>query len=158
MRFLPTSQVMLFLAISLIILLFVVFGLAYFKSIRPDPREQVLHLGWLLSEVNIFEVCTFLAWYDRRDCAIQTIKAGNKLVELPRKLVSVICISSESRDDLILVNVVKLIKVFIFVVVFKKLSFVWVTQIGQLLELVRMWAIRLNNWDRFRGSIRNLIF
>ena len=100
---------------------------------------------------------TLFAWNDGSDSPIQAIEARNELVKLFCKLQSVTCISPKSRKDLILINVVKLVKVFIFVVVFEELTFVRVAKIGQLLEFIDVWAIRLNSRDRLRSPVRCLI-
>ena len=100
---------------------------------------------------------TLLAWNDGSDSPIQPIEARNELVKLFCKLQSVTCISSESRKDLILINVVKFVKIFIFVVVFEELTLVWVAQIGQLLEFIDVRAIRLNSRDRLRSPVSCLI-
>ena len=100
---------------------------------------------------------TLLAWNDGSDSPIQAIEARNELVKLFCKLQSVTCISPESRKDLILINVVKFVKIFIFVVIFEELTLVWVAQIGQLLEFIDVRAIRLNSWDGLRSPIRCLI-
>ena len=93
------------------------------KLLKLVWNKRSFHL-----EVNILDVLILLAWRYLVDLIVEAVKSRVILIDPVGELVSILAISRESPQNQILIDVIKLIPVFILVIVWKELSLGRVTE------------------------------